>query len=109
MILYKDDILKLNQIQEYVNSNLCGDLSLDKLCSEFSISKAKIQRHFNCHFKQSVHHFILTKRMFKAKVLLNNKNDTVAGIAQLVGYKDRTSFSRAFAKFFKQKPTDHLK
>lgn len=109
MILYKDDIKRLEQIREHINSKLGDVLSIENLCNEFSISRTKLQRHFKYHFKESVHGYILATRMIAAKSLLNSRNDTVARIAVLVGYKDRSSFTRAFAKFFKQKPIDNLK
>jgi transcriptional regulator GlxA family with amidase domain len=109
MILYKRDIEKLKQIQEHINSNLDQDLRLKAICEKFNLSSAKLRRHFSFYFKKPIHHYILETRLNKALELLCCYSQNIPEVALCVGYKDRCSFTHAFAKFFGQPPLVYLK
>ena len=104
MNLYEVDIDRLEKIKNHISSNLEKDLGIDVLASCFSLSRAKLQRQFSYYFNIPIHHFVKEQRMIRARQLLKEKAKSISQIAFLVGYKDRSSFSRAFTKFFKQNP-----
>lgn len=109
MILYARDIDRLAQIRRHIDENLDKDLSLDIVCKIFNISSATLRRHFTFYFEKTFHNYILELRLFKASELLYSRSNTISEVCVLVGYKERSSFTRAFTKFFGVAPFAYIK
>ena len=60
-----DDISE--QLDEYINSNLAEDLSIDRLCKRFRISKTTVYNLSKRSYGKSIHEFISSHRIEAAK------------------------------------------
>lgn len=109
MILYDADITRLKTLEAFILQHLQDDLSISALCEQFAISKARLQRQFRQYYTMPVHHFILMKRMHHARLLLSTKAYSITDVAFTVGYRDRSSFTRAYTRYYHQSPTMQLK
>lgn len=91
---------------EYINTHLEDDLSLDALAEEFYVSKYHIAHVFKENMGMSVHQYLTKKRLYACK------NSILAGeplrdVATTYGFRDYTSFFRAFKREFGIGPKEY--
>ena len=94
-----------SNICEYINAHLEEDLSLDALAREFYVSKYHISHVFKDNMGMSVHQYLVKKRLDASK------NSILSGmplheVATAFGFRDYTSFFRAFKKEFGVAPRE---
>lgn len=97
-----------HRLLRYINENLSQPLSLDLLCQHFYISRAHLCRVFRSAAGTSVGNYITTKRMLLAKQLICQGSKPTQ-IFQQCGYREYSSFYRAYAKFHGHPPKDDLR
>ncbi|MNG21437.1 HTH-type transcriptional regulator YesS [compost metagenome] len=98
-----------SDIEEYVAENLASDITLKDMANRFSYSP----NHFGVLFKEQVgisfNDYVVSKRMAKAKEMLQQPQYKIYEIADQVGYKSLTYFSRMFKEAFGMTPGDYRK
>lgn len=90
---------------EYMKSNVYSNLSLRELCSHFMIGKTQFCKIFQENIGQSPMEYYAELRINEAKKLLRERNDSVAQIADKLGYSSIHTFSRAFKRAVGFSPT----
>jgi len=100
---------RLIRVQDYIYANLDGDLSLDRLADEAAMSRFHFHRVFRAMTGESVAQAIRRIRLYSASVALVNSTDPVPDIATRFGYRDLSSFSRAFKAAFAISPGAYRK
>lgn len=90
----------INQIDEYLASNLSNPLSVSIICEEFKISKNRLYSLWKKHFNITVADYILHLRLEKAKHLLADTDWKVHHICTQVGIPDYNYFSKLFKKHY---------
>ncbi|MBI1770655.1 MAG: helix-turn-helix transcriptional regulator [Bacteroidetes bacterium] len=90
--LVKRILLSTDYIHEFYNQQL----TLGELANTSCLSKFHFLRLFKIATGQTPHQFITKVRIEKSKELLNNSNEEIKQIADIVGFSDSSSFSRAF-------------
>ena len=93
----------VKSIIDYTNDNFTSDISLDSLAEEFHLSK-----HYMCQiFKQTtgttIHRYIVSRRLARAKILLHQGNN-VTMTSEKCGFKNYTNFIRTFKNHFGVSP-----
>ena len=88
-----------------INNSLTGELSIDRLASEFYISKYHMMRRFKAETGYSIHSYITNKRLLLARDLLLKGLSTTDSCFGC-GYKDYSAFSRAYKKQFGVSPKE---
>ena len=83
-------------IAEYIQANLCDELTTDIISRKFYISKTQLYYLFTQVYGITLSEYISELRITKAKNLLINSEHAIDYIAQAVGYQNLASFSRAF-------------
>lgn len=104
-----DDSLSLNtltNVLQYINTNLQKKLSISQICENCYISKSQLYREFQNTLGTSVHKYILQKRLIAAKQYLREDNSPTV-TSTLSGFKDYSSFYRAFKKEYGITPTEY--
>jgi AraC family transcriptional regulator len=87
-------------VNDYIQAYYYNDITLKELANLVNLS----EYHFSRLYKQSTgvtpYQYILQWRFKKAQELLSFTTLTVQQVAFQVGYKDASSFSKAFSKYF---------
>lgn len=92
-----------SQIIHYINQNLEKDLSLQRLCSRFYISRTQLCRMFRQATGTSVGNFVTGKRMLRARELLLQGSKPTKVYASC-GYRDYSTFFRSYTRLFGHSP-----
>lgn len=92
---------------QYINNNLSDNLDIDTLADKFYISKYYMMRQFKQETGYTIGGYISQKRLLLAKELI------LSGIPGKeacfsCGYKDYSTFSRAYKGLFGESPRDTL-
>ena len=96
---------EIENILLYINQNLSEDLSIGTLSQKFFISRYYLMHKFKKETGYTLHNYILSKRLFKAKELI--KSGTPITIASMqCGFNDYSSFLRSFKKTFNCSPRE---
>ena len=96
---------KILDILQYINENLNHDLNIDILSDHFYISKYYMMRLFKQEPGYTLGHYISQKRLLLAKeLILTGVSGTQACFD--CGFKDYSTFSRAYKKFFHESPRE---
>ncbi|MCR5157429.1 MAG: AraC family transcriptional regulator [Butyrivibrio sp.] len=96
---------KVIELIEYITENLTGDLSIDSLADHFFMSKYHMMRIFKSETGYSIHQYITEKRVILARnYIMSGMPATTACLE--CGFKDYSSFSRAFKNQLGILPSD---
>lgn len=112
----KQDKIKLNEdvtynpvienLIQYINTNLQSDLSLDILADKVFLSKYHLAREFKKNTGFTLHKFIQYKRMLTAKYMLRS-GKSVTNVCYECGFSDYSNFIRAFKAEFGISPKQY--
>lgn len=91
-----NDIIEF--VQEYIEANLCDDLSLTTLSEKAYLNASYLSRIYHQTTGHKLSSFIEAAKIKKAKELLQNPNEKIYEIAGAVGYDTAASFTRLFKK-----------
>lgn len=94
-----------NRVIRYINRNLRSNLSVDKLCEAFFISKAQLYRRFKKATGTTVTRYVETKRMLSARQMILD-NERITKICTECGFQDYSTFYRAYQRYFGHSPRE---
>lgn len=87
----------INGVLSYLDKHLDEDICLDTLAAEFYISKYHLSRQFKAAMGITPYQYILKRRLAKAKLLVAD-GTSLTDACKICGFKDYSSFFRAFKK-----------
>lgn len=96
---------KMIDLLKYINDHLKEELTIDDLAEKFYISKFHMMRQFKEETGYTIHQYITEKRVLEARNLM------MAGVSATracyeCGFKDYSTFSRAFKARIEKKPSE---
>ncbi len=94
---------KVIEIMNYINHNLQLDLSIEELSKKFFMSKYHMMRVFKQETGYTIGNYITNKRLFQARELIL-QGCSVMDACFESGFKDHSTFSRAYKKVFLESP-----
>lgn len=96
--------LLIHDILDYINRNLATPLSVELLCDKFFITRTQLYRLFKKTTKMNAWEYIVLKRLVLARSMIN---DGIASsdAAKACGFKDYSSFYRAYVAKYKEPPS----
>lgn len=97
---------KILPLLQYINDNLLQKLTIDSLAEKFYLSKYYMMRRFKDATGYSIHQYIINKRLLYARSLLAD-DIALTKICFDCGFRDYSTFSRAFKELFQQTPKQY--
>ncbi len=91
---------QLHRVNDYVRSYCAKEITLKELADLANMSEYHFSRQYKKASHISPYQYILDCRFEKAQQLLETTTLTIQEIALEVGYKDSSTFSKAFRKHF---------
>lgn len=88
---------QMTRVLHYINHNLRGDLSVEKLAGVCFLSPSRLMHRFKQHAGCTVHQYVLQKRLMQAAAHIQ-AGESVSRAAQQAGFADYSAFLRAFRK-----------
>ncbi len=95
---------QVERLLKYINRNLSENLSIDHLAERFFFSKYHMMRKFKKETGYTIHNYIISKRLLRARSLIA-QGTPVMKAAMQSGFQDYTAFVRAYKKQFGTVPT----
>ena len=96
----KDDLDRLQKVYTYIGNSLSTELTLTCLSKQAAMNEKKLNEGFSYLYGKKIKAFILQARMERAYLLLQSGDDLIKVVASNFGYKDVSSFYRAFKKYY---------
>lgn len=94
---------KLLEILEYINTHLTEDITIDSLCQTFFLSRYYLMHFFKAETGYTIGNYITEKRLMLAKNLVAN-GSSITEACYNSGFKNYSTFSRAFKKAYHTVP-----
>jgi AraC family transcriptional regulator len=97
---------RLKRVLEYIESNLDKNITLSELARVANMSLYYFAVLFRQSTSLSPHRYVLSKRVERAKELLQNPKLSVLEVSMNVGFEHQNNFARAFRRVFGVSPTE---
>ena len=97
---------RIQEILEYIDANIDGDLSLKTISELFNYTTTYIANEFKSVMRVTLTSYIRSKRVFYAHQLILNGAKTHDASMQ-AGFSDYSTFYRSYIKVMGCKPSDH--
>ncbi|MUL37321.1 helix-turn-helix transcriptional regulator [Gloeocapsopsis dulcis] len=107
LVLKLDDVDRIHQAQTILQQRLDNPPSLMELARLVGLNDYTLKRGFRRVFGKTVFGYLHDYRMKQAQQLLNSGSFKVEEVARMVGYRDRSAFSKAFCRKFNISPNDY--
>lgn len=98
---------KIIAILDYLGKHLTEDISIDDLSARFYISRYYLMHTFKEQTGYTIGNYLSTKRLFLAQNLIA-KGSPITEVCYSCGFKNYSTFSRAYKKNFGEAPRDYL-
>lgn len=90
-------------IVAYINEHLFENLSLEKICAQFFLSRTQLNRIFKQTTGSTVWNYIVIKRLFCAREMMQN-GETPTTVFEKCGFRDYVTFYKAYLRHFGHMP-----
>jgi AraC family transcriptional regulator len=98
------DRRRLFRVLDYIEANLEGDLSIDRIASIACLSRYHFARAFKQAVGQPPHRYVSDRRLERAKALLIRGDRPLVDIALSLSFSSQANFTRAFRQATGQAP-----
>ncbi|MDE7243560.1 MAG: helix-turn-helix domain-containing protein [Oscillospiraceae bacterium] len=88
----------------FIEKHLSNDLDMSIIAENVHLNQDYLTRIFRRKTGVSIKSYVVTRRMEKAKELLENSQLPITDVAYQVGYYNYTSFNRVFKRFYGESP-----
>jgi AraC family transcriptional regulator len=90
--------LRLARVKEYIDSNLAAELRLFEIAAIAGLSPFHFARAFKNEMGAPPHHYLMERRVHRARELLAGTKDSLAEIALACGFAGQSHFTTAFKR-----------
>jgi branched-chain amino acid transport system substrate-binding protein len=88
----------LTRVVDFIESHFSEELSVQRIAGEVCLSPSRLIHRMRDDYNTTVSSCVTEVRMKKAKTLLRDTNISISAIAQDVGYRDQSHFTKVFRK-----------
>ena len=98
---------RMRRLIDFIEENLEGDLSLERMGREVEISPLYLARAFKTAIGQSPHQYVLGRRIERAKELLRNTDMPIVDVALAAGFSSQSHLSHWFLRHVGVSPASY--
>ena len=99
---------KVNQAIDYISANLHQPLALDVLANQMNVSVRQLLRIMRASLNEPLSAYVARQRMERAVMYMQMEELSLTQLAEMVGYDNPQSFSKAFKKQFGTSPKAYM-
>ena len=96
----------MEQITAFVDANLTEKLTLKVISAHCGVSVSTVTQLFQKQTATTFHDFVTQRRMEMARKLIH-EDMPLEQVGKAVGYRDHSTFYRAFRKYFDVSPREY--
>ena len=98
---------KLRNVQDFIESRLDADLTLQRLAAETGYSRSHFLRMFRATMGMTPHRYVLKRRVERARQMLEQVEPSIAEVALRCGFSSQAHLTLAFRKEFGITPAEY--
>ncbi|MDD3039257.1 GyrI-like domain-containing protein [Bacteroides sp.] len=91
---------KVNQVIDYISANLHLPLQLDVIADKINVSQRQLLRIMRSALNESLYAYVARQRIERAVLCMQTEDISLTKLAEMVGYDNPQSLSKAFKKQF---------
>jgi len=99
---------KVNRVIDYISANLHQPLALDTLADQIYVSQRQLLRIMRSALNEPLYAYIARQRVERAVMYMQSEKTSLTKLAEMVGYDNPQSFSKAFKKQFGTPPKAYM-
>lgn len=99
----------LNEVLMYINDMIYEQLTIEEICTKFSISRSSLQTLFKNNLGIAPKQYISDIKLKKSKLLIKEGVYTISEVSRMLGFNSIHYFSRKFKQQYGITPTDYAK
>ncbi|WP_342565320.1 helix-turn-helix domain-containing protein [Paenibacillus sp. FSL R7-0345] len=96
----------LENIKAYIDNHYFENIKISMFTDKYFLSREYLMKLFKGKYGCGIHEYVQKVRMDKAKELLADPALKVQDISEMLGYKDKNYFSKAFRNYYDCSPSE---
>ncbi|MFC5652669.1 response regulator [Paenibacillus solisilvae] len=97
----------IEDIKTYIDNHYFEDIKISMFADKYFLSREYLMKLFKQQFSFGIHEYVQKVRMDKAKGLLDDPSLKIQDISEMLGYKDKNYFSKAFRNYYAMSPSEY--
>ncbi|MNO83056.1 Xylose operon regulatory protein [compost metagenome] len=97
----------VEDIKEYIDNHYFEDIKISMFTEKYFLSREYLMKLFKQQFGFGIHEYVQKVRMDKAQKLLDDPGLKIQDISEMLGYKDKNYFSKAFRNYYSISPSEY--
>ncbi|ANY66765.1 DNA-binding response regulator [Paenibacillus sp. BIHB 4019] len=94
-------------IKAHIDRYYFEDIKISLYTDKYFLSREYLMKLFKQQFGCGIHEYVQKVRMDKARELLDDSALKIQDISELLGYKDKNYFSKAFRNYYSLSPSEY--
>ncbi|UQZ35894.1 DNA-binding response regulator [Paenibacillus sp. PK3_47] len=96
----------LENIKAYIDNHYFENIKISMFTEKYFLSREYLMKLFKGKYGWGIHEYVQKVRMDKAKALLSDPGLKIQDISEMLGYKDKNYFSKAFRNYYDCSPSE---
>ncbi|MEC0236735.1 response regulator [Paenibacillus kribbensis] len=97
----------ISDIKKHIDRYYFEDIKISFFAETYFLSREYLMKLFKQQFGYGIHEYVQKVRMDKAKELLSDSSLKIQEISDMLGYKDKNYFSKAFRNYYQVSPSEY--
>ncbi|MNW58129.1 Xylose operon regulatory protein [compost metagenome] len=96
----------LENIKAYIDNHYFENIKISMFTDKYFLSREYLMKLFKGKYGCGIHEYVQKVRMDKARDLLSDPALKIQDISEMLGYKDKNYFSKAFRNYYDCSPSE---